>query len=279
MYAVMLSIVILSNGITDDQADLFLRRSEVRADLLAGLETVHEGTADNLDFRLGDLQLALLDPHELMLLRNTIFARYGYIFGNGSIAIHFQQYGWYEPTREDVSEFLTETDQRNIASIRYFEDHWDDPGPELPDRTGLSGFWHGNACVGSGYSERYLLFPDGSFIFRENSMDGSARLLEISGEWQMDGSHLILFADSAVYLQGGQIVEPYASVASDYLIQGGEEMQTVLDPPLTFRLPLDCYTADYSTYSGSEEFEHLTIPYMMIGTGGFWRMHADPSFE
>lgn len=273
----MLLSLALIRGLSGIEADDLLWRSEVRGDLLAGRSIVWQGSVEYLDLRLTDFQLALLDSAELMLLRNSIFARLGYSFRNSSIASHFDGFDWYDPSLEDVSSLLSETDRRNIAGIRHFEDRLEDPGPGLPGTEELAGFWHGNPCVGSGYSERYLLFPEGDFVYRENTMDGSARLLELSGAWNTEAGHLVLEADSAVYLEGGEIVEPYASWGSDYVIEGGREVPRALDPVLTLRLPVDGYTPDYASTNKAEGFEHLTVPYMMIGTGGFWRMHADPS--
>jgi len=264
-------------GLSATGSEELLRRSDTRGDLLAGRSIVWQGSVEYLDFRLTDFQLALLDAGELMLLRNSIFARLGYRFRNASIASHFESFDWYDPSLEDVSSMLSETDRLNIAYIRHFEDRVEDPGPGLPGMEELAGFWHGSASVGSGYSERYLLFPEGDFVYRENSMDGSARLLELSGAWHAEAGHLVLEADSAVYLEGGEIVEPYASWGSDYVIEGGRECPAALDPALTLRLPVDGYTPDYASSTGEDGFDHLTVPYMMIGTGGFWRMHADPS--
>jgi hypothetical protein len=211
-----------------------------------------------------------------MLLRNAIFARRGYAFGNGTIRDHFLQFDWYEPVCDDVSTMLDDTDLWNISLLRHFEDRLDENDQSLTGSGQLTGFWHGSASVGSGYSERYLLEDDGTFIYRENSMDGSARLEELSGSWSLDGGHLVLTADSAVFLVGGEPVEPYASFGSDYVIENGVSTPSPIEPPLVLRLPVEGYTANYAETCGNDAYDHLTVPYMRIGTGGFWRISSDP---
>jgi hypothetical protein len=255
----------------------FLRRSESRADLNAAYRILNEGETDHLDFRLTDLQVASLDSDELMLLRNSIFARLGYIFVNDSISEYFLQFHWYHPRSRDVGDDLSDTDLWNIRLIRYYEDRLGENGDGSMQESDLQGFWHGSASVGSGYSERYLLYEDGKFVFRENSMDGSARLEEVSGVWLLDDGHLVLEVDSAVYLDGGEIVEPYASWGSEYVIEGGVRTRTGIEPGLVLRMPIDGYTDNYAKSCGNDEFEHLTVPFMRVGFGDYWRISGDPA--
>ncbi|MBN2585970.1 MAG: YARHG domain-containing protein [Candidatus Fermentibacteraceae bacterium] len=274
--AVLLTVQV-GRGFDADEIELFLRRSEVKADLQAGYRAVYEGEIDNLDFRLTDFQVAFLDGHELMLLRNTVFARLGYIFRNETLLDHFRQFQWYGPEYDDVSPMLSDDDLWNIRLVRYYEDRIDHTVPGLPDEEGMAGFWHGSAAVGSGYSDRFLLFEEGKFVYRGSSMDGSSRLEELSGMWSLDGGHLVLDADSASYLLGGDIIEPYASWGSEYVIENGVRTEVELVPHRVFRMPLDGYTNNYAECSGEEEYRHLTVPYVRIGFGGYWRISRDPA--
>lgn len=268
----ILFISICVYAFDSDAIRMYELRSEVQADLYAGDDVVYEGEIQNLDFRLSDFQVASMNVHELMLLRNAVFAKYGYLFQNEIIFNHFEQFEWYVPGEEDLSELINETDQWNIDLILYYEDRLESPEAELPDEDEIIGFWHGSECVGSGYSDRFFLFPDRRFIFRESSMNGAARLRELSGEWYLDGSHLVLEADSVVYNMAGEIVEPYASMGSDYVIDYGELINSELRPHNVFRLPLESY------FEGGEhpDFDYPVLPNMRIGFCRYWRMAADP---
>tara|TARA_Y100000590_G_scaffold361959_1_gene418855 strand:+ start:2409 stop:4946 length:2538 start_codon:yes stop_codon:yes gene_type:complete len=56
---------------------------------------------------------------ELKLMRNEIFARYGYKFEpNGYMDQHFSDQRWYQPQYEDVTSFLTDIEIQNVNQIK-----------------------------------------------------------------------------------------------------------------------------------------------------------------
>lgn len=55
---------------------------------------------------------------ELKLLRNLIFARYGYQFKSDSLKNFFSKYDWYKPISNDVNDQLTDTDKVLIDLIK-----------------------------------------------------------------------------------------------------------------------------------------------------------------
>ncbi len=268
--------VSVSQAFTDEELQMYERQSIVQGDLGTAEIIIAEGAVAHLDFRLSDFQLASLDAEQLMILRNTIFARYGCIFSDSALTEHFMQFPWYTPEKDDVSEYLTPVDQWNIRRIQFYEEILTAAAGEMPDESHLVGFWHGSAAVGSGYSERFFFFPTGRFIHRGNSMDGSRRLLEISGQWKLQGSHVVLKADSVRYLQGGYIAEPYASYGSDFVIEAAEETGAALYPPEVFRMPISDFTVNYASSHPEADLDHLTVPFMGIGTGDYGRICSDP---
>lgn len=62
-----------------------------------------------------------LSKSELRLMRNEIFARYGYRFKSDDLRLYFTKKGWYSPERDNADEFLTDLEKRNIDLIRRFE--------------------------------------------------------------------------------------------------------------------------------------------------------------
>ena len=106
-------------------------------------------------------------------------------------------------------------------------------------------------------------------------MNGAARLRELSGEWYLDGNHLVLETDSVVYNMTGDIVEPYTSFGSDYVIDNGKHVYSELRPHDVFRLPLEGY------FEGGEleDYDYPTLPSMRIGFDQYWRMAEDPESE
>ncbi len=273
------AVVSVSLAFTDEELQRYERQSRIQGDLHTADSIITRGAVEHLDFTLSDFQLASLDAEQLLLLRNSIFARYGYAFTDSVLTEHFMSFPWYAPAKDDVSEDLAPVDEWNIRRIRFYEESQTEDAGEMPDESHLVGFWHGSAAVGSGYSRRFFFFPDGRFIYRENSMDGSRRLIEISGKWELQVSHLVLKADSATYLEGGMIIEPYASYGSDFVIEHAMETGIDLAPPVVFRLPLTDFIPDYAASHPETDLDHLTVPFMGIGTREYWRICGDPFGE
>ncbi|GAB3832325.1 YARHG domain-containing protein [Hymenobacter jeollabukensis] len=67
-------------------------------------------------------ELQARSPAELALMRNELFARYGFIFAKGgAMDQHFRRFDWYRPQHRDISGFLTEIEKRNLELIRQQE--------------------------------------------------------------------------------------------------------------------------------------------------------------
>ena len=58
----------------------------------------------------------------LVIMRNEIFARHGYIFKRSDLHNHFSKKPWYKPQHNDVSHLLTQVEKENIRLIKAFED-------------------------------------------------------------------------------------------------------------------------------------------------------------
>jgi len=62
-----------------------------------------------------------LSKEELRIMRNEIFARYGYIFKTSDMKSYFSQQYWYHERYIDVSSQLTDIEHKNIALIKRYE--------------------------------------------------------------------------------------------------------------------------------------------------------------
>jgi hypothetical protein len=66
--------------------------------------------------------LKIFEEKDLKVMRNEIFARYGYKFiEGGEMYQYFKSEKWYIPFYEDVSEFLTAIEKCNIETIMKIE--------------------------------------------------------------------------------------------------------------------------------------------------------------
>ena len=63
-------------------------------------------------------QLKDYTKEELRVMRNEIFARYGYVFkAGGEMEAYFQAREWYRGQHRNVDAFLTEIEKMNIKTI------------------------------------------------------------------------------------------------------------------------------------------------------------------
>jgi len=71
--------------------------------------------------RLTDVDLKDKSKKELRLMRNEIFARYGYIFGSADMKAHFEAMTGYCKFSKDVEAFLSDIEKENVNLIQEYE--------------------------------------------------------------------------------------------------------------------------------------------------------------
>jgi len=68
-------------------------------------------------------ELTKMKVSDLKIMRNEIYARYGYIFNPGSeMDTYFKMQGWYKGQHRDVRTYLTDLEKRNIRLIQTVSD-------------------------------------------------------------------------------------------------------------------------------------------------------------
>lgn len=72
--------------------------------------------------RLSGADLAGLSRSELRVMRNTIYARHGYIFSSADLNNYFSRFSWYNPYTKVVPEReLSSIEKANINLIKAYE--------------------------------------------------------------------------------------------------------------------------------------------------------------
>lgn len=71
---------------------------------------------------LKKIELDKFKTSELQLMRNEIYARYGYTFiKGGKMDTYFSKFDWYKPRHKSVEKMLTELEKQNIKTIKKVE--------------------------------------------------------------------------------------------------------------------------------------------------------------
>lgn len=104
---------------------------EVKQNMKKNLSENRAGSLDTKDFdgydsRLSEKRLTETDlkgksKKELEIMRNSIYARYGYKFKRKDLLDYFSQYSWYNPTTSDMATLyksMTDIERYNIELIK-----------------------------------------------------------------------------------------------------------------------------------------------------------------
>lgn len=70
---------------------------------------------------LGDIEN--LSKSELRIMRNEIFADYGYVFESTDLKEYFESQSWYKPKKKNFNIILTDLERKNIELIKSMENN------------------------------------------------------------------------------------------------------------------------------------------------------------
>lgn len=73
--------------------------------------------------RLSDDDLADKTKKELEIMRNSIYARYGYKFKREDLLNHFSQYSWYNPTTSDMGAIYNMMNDNEKFNVDFIKQH------------------------------------------------------------------------------------------------------------------------------------------------------------
>ena len=85
------------------------------------VETIGRGNLALMKKRIRRNQVAGLTKAELRIIRNTIFAQYGYRFKSKDLQAHFKRFSWYRPRKVNLGKALTATDKFNLGLLKKAE--------------------------------------------------------------------------------------------------------------------------------------------------------------
>jgi hypothetical protein len=70
--------------------------------------------------KINNTFLQLYKKDDLQLIKNEIYARYGFIFKSENLKKHFSSKAWYKPQYNNVDEYLSDIEKYNIKVINDF---------------------------------------------------------------------------------------------------------------------------------------------------------------
>lgn len=215
------------------------------------------GNIDKLNEPLNDYGLALLTVTELRLLRNTIYARYGYIFKDEALAKYFERFDWYTAEYSDVDDKLTDMDRKNLDLIKLYE-NMSDKQESIVSSKQLFFSWGEGYLEGNSAPAKFYFYQDGYVTYTPSDIKRSY-LSGWRGVYSVKGNILYILVKEIFY-------NPFVAFmpnAFPYNLQ-----KIVVDPGIELRFPLSKITEGKVKNSIGEDIDS-TILY--IGTMQFVR--------
>jgi len=113
-----------SNGIWEIFIGSNIRRSDTSNEFKhykASSEAVHKLNASQYKLKPHDLEN--LSQEDLLVLRNSIYARHGYSFKDFKLMVYFMKQPWYLPIYSNIQTKFTKRELHNIELILRYEEH------------------------------------------------------------------------------------------------------------------------------------------------------------
>lgn len=174
--------------------------SEINKDPLLLKTVIGNGDVSYFDFcYVNDIQLGVLSKDELILLRNMIYAKYGYIFEKKELSEYFSYFDWYSIGSDNKKIVVSTREEYLLKKIENFETPKFLEYPFNGKNTICQEFNGGADQAGS----KLLLNKDGTFLYKMS--EGISRVTEFKGNWKYDNKKLILLLLEQNMIFGGFI--------------------------------------------------------------------------
>ena len=174
IFTLIVLILFSSFVFSQDLEEKYSASQSIISDIFVG-KSILFGNIELSNKIINDHALAVLDTEELRLLRNSIYAKYGYTFSSPELTAFFSRFSWYKPSVKNVDEFLTDIDRHNIESIKLYENKYQNK-PQIDSFDDLIKYDWNKDIVAAGRDADFFRFCDnGKIRFRNEEI--SLRLL------------------------------------------------------------------------------------------------------
>jgi hypothetical protein len=155
------------NGISDEanfelenkNEGIIIIQSTIRGHELLNL-IVYAGDIRELEKSITMEQLEIFSKDDLRILRNTIYAKYGYRFNSKDLQEHFSEFSWYNGVTNNVDTKLTAVDIGNIELVQKAEQNFTEKN------------YSTNVSIGNAYLDMSSqMYDDLLFILDKNKME------------------------------------------------------------------------------------------------------------
>jgi len=160
----------------------------------------------------------LENEKQVKIIRNSIYAKHGYIFKSSELKNIFIKFAWYKEKTKNVKNLLTINDKHNLEDIQYYEcklkfnkiinyqsSQYNSFKLTLKEKK-LIGIWQNFPFMAAGWSNTYTIYPNNKFVLRTNQMDCTRRLILKIGNWKLVNNELQVRYTNKQEIIGGEII-------------------------------------------------------------------------
>lgn len=173
-----------------------------------------------------------MNAADLRVLRNTVVAKYGYVFSSPDLDQHFRTFPWYAPKEASVDNLLSGVDKALVLRIKRFENQV--AAAHTVSEKGIIGIWKEFTGGADQAGTIISLSPGGQFAYTYNEWF-IQRTTTLTGRWKYADSRIILDVATQDLTLGGY----YEQEPDDIVIKDGVRVKIVYDHDLIIRLPIE----------------------------------------
>lgn len=200
---------------------------------------INQGQIEYLKYKISPLNIAPLNQKELLILKNILFAQYGYKFKSQELFDYFKKFYWYKPIdfndKQIMDILFTEVDKSNLEIIQSFE-NINKSRNDVVTKEKLVGVWHSVFPMPAGFADRYIFYPDGKFIYIYSTMRQLPKIYSISGTYKINGNCLELTTtEREIYTNIDDI--GFAGGPGYYYKSASRKIEKIIKPKI-YNLPI-----------------------------------------
>lgn len=264
---ILINLMILNNLQAQDielNSLILSSNMQLKNDLLD--QVISAGDLNYLDCALDFISISILNKSDLRILRNAIFAKYGYIFKSKDLSDHFLRFSWYKPSYSYVYDKLNDYDKYNIEQIQFFEKN-EITNSKL-DIKQITGVWSSTPIMPDDWPERFMFYSDGNCIYGYSNMQPLLSVKYLYGKYKIvNGLLEIEWNKRTVYEHNDTV-----SNSGDFGYEWTEVQRKneILKDPLTSIFNLN--------YLGNIEiYNELSREVLILSGSKFYKYYDDPN--
>jgi hypothetical protein len=193
------------------------------------------GEKELLDDYVDIFSLGKINKKYYRIIRNMIYAKYGYIFNTPELANFFSRYDWYKPAYTNVDSRLTAIDKYNIKIVQAFES-MNENTSTISWNNRKTGIWQTSPAMAAGWSDRFVIYADNRLEYYDSQMRQLPLRVGMTGVYTIKGNVLEFQVNKMIYLMTDSEIE--VNGMSGYAWENSKSNTIIFEKPIIYKFPV-----------------------------------------